>query len=63
MVCALKLVAEGVEDRETLAVLELMGCDVAQGYFIARAMPLDALTTFMGDKAPVRKAAPRKARS
>lgn len=32
-------VAEGVEDDETLRVLGQAGCDVAQGYWIARPMP------------------------
>lgn len=36
-------VAEGVEDAETLASLELMGCDVAQGYFISRPLTHEAL--------------------
>ena len=31
--------AEGVEDADTLAMLAEMGCDTAQGYFIARPMP------------------------
>jgi diguanylate cyclase len=35
----LQVVAEGVEDEETLAMLRQMGCDRAQGYWIARAMP------------------------
>ncbi len=35
----LRLVAEGVEDDDTLALLALLGCDVAQGYGIARPMP------------------------
>ena len=30
--------AEGVEDSETLGLLAELGCDHAQGYFIARAM-------------------------
>ena len=34
----LKATAEGVEDAETLALLAELGCDHAQGYFIARAM-------------------------
>jgi diguanylate cyclase (GGDEF)-like protein len=36
--CELTVVAEGVEDEETLAALVTMGCDVAQGYYIARPM-------------------------
>ena len=33
------VVAEGVEDQETLDALEAMNCDQVQGYFIARPMP------------------------
>lgn len=35
----LKVVAEGVEAPETLALLRAMGCDYAQGYLIGRPMP------------------------
>jgi EAL domain-containing protein (putative c-di-GMP-specific phosphodiesterase class I)/GGDEF domain-containing protein len=35
----LQVVAEGVEDEATLHLLQHMGCDRAQGYWIARAMP------------------------
>ncbi|WP_419254810.1 putative bifunctional diguanylate cyclase/phosphodiesterase [Caulobacter sp. ErkDOM-YI] len=44
----MKVTAEGVETREALAVLQLMGCDLAQGYHIARPMGLEALTAFLG---------------
>jgi diguanylate cyclase (GGDEF)-like protein len=37
------VVAEGVEDAETLERLVDMGCDVVQGYGIARPMPADAV--------------------
>ena len=33
------VVAEGVESEEHLKLLKQMGCDFAQGYFIARPMP------------------------
>lgn len=33
------VVAEGVEDSETLEMLTKMGCDVAQGYWIGRPAP------------------------
>ena len=39
----LTVVAEGVEDQATLEQLSTMGCDIAQGYFIARPMPMDDL--------------------
>lgn len=35
----LHVVAEGVEDERTMDLLQEMGCDRAQGYWIARAMP------------------------
>lgn len=35
----LKVVAEGVESEALLERLEALGCDQAQGYFIARPMP------------------------
>ncbi|MFV9615913.1 MAG: EAL domain-containing protein [Gammaproteobacteria bacterium] len=36
---SMRVVAEGVETEEDLALLKQMGCDLAQGYFIARPMP------------------------
>ncbi len=44
----MKVTAEGVETREALAALQLMGCDLAQGYHIARPMGLDKLVEFLG---------------
>ena len=35
----MEVVAEGVEDRETLEVLRDLGCDRAQGYYIGHPMP------------------------
>jgi diguanylate cyclase (GGDEF)-like protein len=35
----LRVVAEGVEDRESLDLLRQMGCDYAQGYFFSRPLP------------------------
>ncbi len=35
----LRIVAEGIEDAATLAVLADLGCDFAQGYWISRPMP------------------------
>jgi diguanylate cyclase (GGDEF)-like protein len=39
--------AEGVEDEATLERLTLLGCDRAQGYFIARPMPADAVLPWL----------------
>jgi EAL domain-containing protein (putative c-di-GMP-specific phosphodiesterase class I) len=38
----LLVTAEGVEDLDTLNYLNTLGCDLAQGYFIARPMPGEA---------------------
>lgn len=37
------VVAEGVEDAETLQLLRALGCDRAQGYHVGHAEPADAL--------------------
>lgn len=42
-----QVVAEGVEDNETLQMLIQMGCDKAQGYLIARPMPFEALVDYL----------------
>jgi diguanylate cyclase (GGDEF)-like protein len=39
----LRVVAEGIEDPETLAMLAQLGCDLAQGYHISRPQPPHAL--------------------
>lgn len=43
----MKVVAEGVEDAECLAAIAGMGCDVAQGWHIARPMPAAALEALL----------------
>ncbi|WP_297527200.1 putative bifunctional diguanylate cyclase/phosphodiesterase [Thiohalobacter sp.] len=44
----IRVVAEGVENDATLALLREMGCDYAQGYHIARAMPADDMLAWIG---------------
>jgi len=44
----LKVVAEGVEQQASLELLRAMGCDLAQGYLIARPMPLADLIAYLG---------------
>lgn len=39
----LKVIAEGVEDAEAYRLLAELGCDEAQGYYLARPMPADLL--------------------
>jgi diguanylate cyclase (GGDEF)-like protein len=36
-----RVVAEGVEDAETIRMLERLGCDAAQGFYLARPMPIE----------------------
>ncbi|OOG23158.1 hypothetical protein B1C78_12255 [Thioalkalivibrio denitrificans] len=44
------VVAEGVEDAEILQLLEILGCDSAQGYHIARPMEPDALAAWLSQR-------------
>ena len=46
----LKVTAEGVETPTALSLLAGMGCDIAQGYLIARPMPLKELLMFLGEE-------------
>lgn len=43
------VVAEGVEDTETRDTLRAFGCDVVQGYFIARPMTAQDFTEWLKD--------------
>ena len=43
----ISVVAEGVEDEETLQALRSLGCDVAQGYVLARPMPAGSLAGWL----------------
>jgi diguanylate cyclase (GGDEF)-like protein len=52
----LRVVAEGIEDRETLDLLSAIGCDLAQGYFISRPKAAKDLA-FHSDPAAARAAA------
>ena len=38
-----EVIAEGIEDRRTLEMLRLIGCDIGQGYYFGRPMPLAEL--------------------
>ncbi len=40
---ALQVVAEGVETQEQLTLLQSMGCDINQGFFLHRPMPRDRI--------------------
>jgi EAL domain-containing protein (putative c-di-GMP-specific phosphodiesterase class I) len=44
---SLDVVAEGIEDEDTLIKLQQMGCDLAQGYHISRPMPAHDFFTWL----------------
>ncbi len=43
----LSVVAEGIEDAQTWALLQQLGCDVGQGYYIARPLPASEATAWL----------------
>jgi len=45
----MEVVAEGVESAAALALLSVMGCDMAQGYLISRPLALDKLLCFLDE--------------
>lgn len=46
----LQVVAEGVESAEVLRLLRGMGCDAAQGYYIAQPMSIEALLAWTHER-------------
>ena len=58
-VFGLRALAEGVEDAESVAILEQLGCDAIQGWYFAKAMPAQALPEWLAahEAATVREAA------
>ena len=42
-----KLVAEGIEDKESALLLKEMGCDMLQGYWLCHPLPLDELKVWL----------------
>ncbi|MDQ1487292.1 MAG: hypothetical protein QOJ62_2985 [Actinomycetota bacterium] len=50
----LNVVAEGVEDAQTVDQLRLYGCDVAQGYYVGRPEPADRITATLRQAAGLR---------
>ncbi|OEY68053.1 putative bifunctional diguanylate cyclase/phosphodiesterase [Marinobacter sp. X15-166B] len=47
----LLVVAEGVEERAQLALLDELGCDLAQGYYFSEPLPPDELVNFQHQSA------------
>jgi EAL domain-containing protein (putative c-di-GMP-specific phosphodiesterase class I) len=49
----LKLVAEGVETSEQVAMLMNLGCPTVQGFFVAHPMPPDQASAWLADFTPI----------
>ena len=47
----LRLVAEGVEDESSLALVRRWGCDQVQGYLVSRPMPAEDVPGWLTDRA------------
>lgn len=43
----IRIVAEGVEDKEHIELLKKLNCDMAQGYYFARPMPVEDFTKLL----------------
>ena len=40
--------AEGIESQEQLSTLDEMGCEMAQGFFLARPSPAEVVERLLG---------------
>ena len=43
----MKVIAEGVEQDKQVELLRSMGCDIIQGYYYSKPLPLDELIEFL----------------
>ncbi|QJU59709.1 GGDEF domain-containing protein [Sphingomonas sp. AP4-R1] len=43
----MKVTAEGVDSPEALALLQVMGCDMLQGFYLSRPLPFDRLVSYL----------------
>jgi diguanylate cyclase (GGDEF)-like protein len=48
--CGMRVLAEGVETVEQLALTATLGCTFAQGYYIARPMPAEDLLSWLRER-------------
>jgi diguanylate cyclase (GGDEF)-like protein len=56
---SLSVVATGVETPEQMADLQAVGCTIAQGPFIGKPIPVDAVESLLGGGFPVARPAPQ----
>ena len=50
----IQVVAEGVEDRGAWDLLETLGCDIVQGYYLSRPVPAQALEQWLAERKDAR---------
>ncbi len=50
----LRVIAEGVESQDSLSLLDKLGCDMAQGYFLSPPLDSDALVLWVAEFAAAR---------
>jgi diguanylate cyclase (GGDEF)-like protein len=55
----MKVVAEGVEDSESYALLRELGCDTAQGYYMSPPLPAEAFRGWLEGRLPTADAGPK----
>ena len=48
----LQVIAEGIENLEQLSILKEMECDIAQGYYFSRPIPLEKIDAILNQKSP-----------
>ena len=46
----LKVVAEGVEDEDTMKELARLGCNIAQGFHVSRPLPPAEFSSWLADR-------------
>jgi EAL domain-containing protein (putative c-di-GMP-specific phosphodiesterase class I)/anti-sigma regulatory factor (Ser/Thr protein kinase) len=56
----LTVVAEGIEDAATLVRLQEIGCDIGQGFLFSKAVPAEALESWLDENVDSRWAADRQ---
>ena len=67
----LSVVAEGIESEQHLAILQELGCDHGQGFFVSQPLPIERLTSWFDESpwqltrssARARRSTPRRRRS
>lgn len=51
-----RVIAEGIEEPETLELLRAIGCDIAQGFYLAKPMRIEALEALLKVNSRIRAA-------